>query len=110
MITKRHLDIPNGDLPFVQDMRARDVIVERRVDVDHVAPFEILPLLEAVGWTNLLHWGGPAYRSIAQSMFLCINEFSQDNLTFKITTREGPFDVDRHLISGLMDIPVNEEG
>ncbi|MGV7988825.1 hypothetical protein PJP10_31115, partial [Mycobacterium kansasii] len=74
------------------------------------APFVILPLLEAVGWTNLLHWGGPAYRSIAQSMFLCINEFSQDNLTFKITTREGPFDVDRHLISGLMDIPINEEG
>ncbi|MGV7343481.1 hypothetical protein PJI17_32805, partial [Mycobacterium kansasii] len=45
VITKRHLDIPNGDLPFVQDMRARDVIVERCVDVNHVAPFDILPLL-----------------------------------------------------------------
>ncbi|MGV8000495.1 hypothetical protein PJP08_29255, partial [Mycobacterium kansasii] len=46
----------------------------------------------------------------AQSMFACINEFSKDNLTFKISTGEGPFYVDRHLISALMDIPVNDEG
>ncbi|MGV8048583.1 hypothetical protein PJP07_30745, partial [Mycobacterium kansasii] len=31
-------------------------------------------------------------------------------LTFKISTREGPFDIDRHLIAALMDVPINDEG
>lgn len=43
-------------------------------------------------------------------MFACISELSFENLTFKIDTRKGPFEVDRHLIARLMDIPVNEEG
>ncbi|MGV8000501.1 hypothetical protein PJP08_29290, partial [Mycobacterium kansasii] len=68
-----------------------NVIVEHSVSIDHTAPFDIFLMLQAVGWDNLLHWGGPAYRSIAQSMFTCICDFSLENLTFVVDTREGPF-------------------
>ncbi|MGV7959488.1 hypothetical protein PJP14_29750, partial [Mycobacterium kansasii] len=40
----------------------------------------------------------------------CICNQSLDNLTFSIATREDKFFVDRHLIAGIMDIPVNDEG
>lgn len=43
-------------------------------------------------------------------MFACISEFLTENLTFSIATREGPFEIDRHLILALTDIPVNDEG
>ncbi|MGV7959416.1 hypothetical protein PJP14_29370, partial [Mycobacterium kansasii] len=33
-----------------------------------------------------------------------------DDLTFSIASREDKFVVDRHLISGIMEIPVNDEG
>ncbi|MGV7343192.1 hypothetical protein PJI17_31325, partial [Mycobacterium kansasii] len=69
-----------------------------------------IPLLQAVGWANILNWGGPAYHSIEKDMFACISDFSTENLTFTITTREGPIDVDRHLLFGLMDLPVNDDG
>ncbi|MGV7343265.1 hypothetical protein PJI17_31705, partial [Mycobacterium kansasii] len=62
----------------------RKVIVGRSVDVNHIASFGILPLLQSVGWDNILHWGGAAYRSIAQSIFAYISDFSLENLSFKI--------------------------
>ncbi|MGV8000534.1 hypothetical protein PJP08_29460, partial [Mycobacterium kansasii] len=62
-ITKRHLRLPQDDPNDVGNLRDRKVIVERPVNLDHIAPFDILPLLESVGWTNILHWGGPAYQS-----------------------------------------------
>ena len=43
-------------------------------------------------------------------MMACICDQSLDNLTFSIATREDKFFVDRHLIAGIMDIPVNDEG
>ncbi|MGV7988907.1 hypothetical protein PJP10_31545, partial [Mycobacterium kansasii] len=39
IITKRHFNLPNDDVPFVQDMRSRNIIVEHQVDISHVAPF-----------------------------------------------------------------------
>ncbi|MGV7989016.1 hypothetical protein PJP10_32105, partial [Mycobacterium kansasii] len=39
----------------------------------------------------------------------CISDFSTENLTFVIITRKGPFEVDQHLISSLMDILIIDE-
>ncbi|MGV7994888.1 hypothetical protein PJP12_29915, partial [Mycobacterium kansasii] len=49
IITKRHLLVTNDDPSYVRDIRARKVIVKHRVDINHVAPFDILPMFEAVG-------------------------------------------------------------
>jgi hypothetical protein len=43
-------------------------------------------------------------------MVACITYFSVEQLTFTIATREGPFTIDRYLVSGLIDILVNDDG
>jgi hypothetical protein len=106
----RHLWSPEEDPKYVGDIRLRNMIVERTVNSDHLMTFGIIPLIQSVGWDNILDWGRPTYCSIAQTMFTCISDFSIENLTFIITTREGRIEVDCHLISGLMDIPVNDDG
>lgn len=63
-ITRRHLQSLEDDPSDVRDLRMHSVIIERPVSIEHTAPFGILPLLRAVGWDNILHWGGPAYQSI----------------------------------------------
>ncbi|MGV8048502.1 hypothetical protein PJP07_30335, partial [Mycobacterium kansasii] len=60
----------------MRDLRLHNVIVEKFVDLDNITRFGLLPLLQSVGWDNILRWGGAAYQSITQIMFACISEFS----------------------------------
>jgi hypothetical protein len=85
VITRRHLRDPEEDPSQVRDLRMRKVIVEKAVHVNHIAPFGLLPLLQSVGWENILNWGGSAYQSIALT---CISDFSAEQLIFTIIIRE----------------------